>query len=60
MEKITEKGRRGIRWGLMGNLEGLEYADDTCLLSQNFENMKSTLNGIYEEAMKAELFNNCD
>lgn len=49
------KGDRGISFGLRGSLDDLDYADDICLLSHNFNNMQSKINTLVENASKAGL-----
>ena len=45
------KGRkRGIRWGLNGRLEDLDFADDICLLSARFRDMEIKMTKLREEA----------
>jgi len=45
------KGRkRGIRWGLNGRLEDLDFADDICLLSAKFRDMVIKMAKLREEA----------
>jgi len=34
---------RGIRWGFIGRLEDLDYADDICFLAHSFEDMMQKL-----------------
>ncbi|KAJ4442748.1 hypothetical protein ANN_04339 [Periplaneta americana] len=46
---------RGIRWGLSGRLEDLDYADDICLLAHSFKDMKAKLQQLEKEAQKAGL-----
>ncbi|KAJ4428965.1 hypothetical protein ANN_25961, partial [Periplaneta americana] len=46
---------RGIRWGLSGRLEDLDYADDICLLAHSFKDMKAKLQQLEKEAQKVGL-----
>jgi len=36
MRRVTQNKRMGIRWGLHGRSEDLDYTDDVCLLSQRY------------------------
>jgi hypothetical protein len=40
------------------SLEGLEYADDICLLSHKYDHMQSKLNDLCRESRKAGLMIN--
>lgn len=51
MKKVT-KEKRGISWGLQGNLEDLEYADDICLLAHKKTHMKDKLDDVHKQAAK--------
>jgi hypothetical protein len=51
---LTGKAR-GIRWKLTETLEGLDYADEICLLSHTQAHMQSKLNNLCYETKKAGL-----
>lgn len=46
---------RGITWSLNKRLEDLDYADDICLLSQNFADIEAKLKVVESEAAKCGL-----
>jgi Txe/YoeB family toxin of Txe-Axe toxin-antitoxin module len=46
---------RGICWKLTETLEGLDYADDICLLSHSQAHMQSKINNLCYESKKAGL-----
>jgi hypothetical protein len=50
-----QTGKRGIRWGLTGRLDDLDYADDICLLSQSFKDMAEKIDNLQREATTAGL-----
>ena len=49
MLKATRE-ERGIRWGLHGRLEDLDYADDICLMTHSHNDMQAKLDQIATEA----------
>ncbi|XP_055384586.1 uncharacterized protein LOC129614181 [Condylostylus longicornis] len=53
--KETTTTPRGIRWGIMGRLESLEYADDVALLAQSHSDMQRKINLLSEKARVAGL-----
>ena len=55
MRNVTRDRRRGIRWGLVGRLEDLDFADDLCLLSEAHGEMQTKLGDLIKEAGKAGL-----
>jgi hypothetical protein len=52
---ITANKRRGITWKLTERLEGLDYADDICLISQSYNDVKKKLEDLNKEAVKVGL-----
>lgn len=41
-------GNRGIRWGLQGCLEDLDFADDICLLAHRHSHMQDKMRMVEE------------
>lgn len=52
MNKATRE-ERGISWGFHRRLEDLDYADDICLLSHNYNDMAAKITAVQKEAEKA-------
>jgi hypothetical protein len=50
MRKIIAKGKRGIYWNFSERLEDLDFADDLCLLSGNFRDMKQIVKDLIKIA----------
>ena len=42
--------KRGITWRLQVSLEGMEYADDVCLVSHKYEHMQRKLDDLWKES----------
>ena len=55
MKMVTANKRRGITWKPTERLEDLDYADDICLLSQSYKDMKEKLKDLNKEAAKVGL-----
>jgi hypothetical protein len=55
IKMVTANKRRGITWKLTERLEDLDYADDICLLSQSYKDMKQKLEDLNKEAVKVGL-----
>ena len=55
MRNVTRDRRRGIRWGLVGRLEDLDFADDLCLLSEAHGEMQTKFEVLIKEAGKVGL-----
>jgi hypothetical protein len=55
MKMVTANKRRGITWKLTERLEDLDYADDICLVSQSYKDMKEKLEDMNKEAVKVSL-----
>jgi hypothetical protein len=55
MRKVMEKRKKGIQWGLPDILEDLDFADDTCLLSQRYRDMETKLIKLQKDAEDAGL-----
>jgi hypothetical protein len=57
MRKTLGDRKRGIQWGMKDRLEGLDFADDICLLSQRHAriDMKDKLMRLQQEAKLAGL-----
>jgi hypothetical protein len=54
--KITVQNKnRGICWGLQDGLEDLDFADDICLLSSSFKDLKSKINELVDVANELNL-----
>jgi hypothetical protein len=53
MRKTLEDRKRGIQWGMKDRLEDLDFADDTCLLSQRYSDIKAKLIRLQQEAKLA-------
>ena len=47
--------KRGLTWRLKESLEGMEYADDICLVSHKCEHMQKKLDDLWEESKKVGL-----
>ena len=47
--------KRGLTWRLRESLEGLEYADDVCLVSYKYEHMHGKLDDLWKESKMAGL-----
>jgi hypothetical protein len=54
MRKTLGNRKRGTQWGMRDGLEDLDFADDKCLLSQRYSDMKDKLISL-QEAELAEL-----
>ena len=50
VRKATAEKRRWIRWTLTTLLEDLDFADDTALLSSNFNDLHEKTGRLAEEA----------
>jgi hypothetical protein len=59
MKMVTANKRRGITWKLTERFEDLDYADDICLLSQSYKDMKEKLEDMKKEAVKVGLKDEC-
>jgi hypothetical protein len=55
MEKLVRRRHREIQWGMNERMEDLEYADDLCLLTHRFTDIKGKLNNVGEVAQAAGL-----
>jgi hypothetical protein len=55
MEKLVNRRRRGIQWGMNERLGDLEHADDVCLLAHRFTDIKGKLNELGKVAQAAGL-----
>jgi hypothetical protein len=55
IKMVTGNKRRGITWKLTERLEDLDYADDICLLSQSYKDIKEKLEGLNKEAVEVGL-----
>jgi hypothetical protein len=55
MKRVKGLRRREIQWSMKERLEGLDYADDICLLAQRFCDMEEKLKRVKEEAELAGL-----
>jgi hypothetical protein len=55
MRKSLGNRKRGIEWGMKDRLEDLDFADDICLLSQRYSDMKDKLIRLQHEAKLAGL-----
>jgi hypothetical protein len=58
MRKTLGNRKRGTQWGMKDRLEDLEFANDICLLSQRYSDMKDKLIRLEQEAMPAGLNTN--
>jgi len=52
MRNVNRDRRRGIRWGLVDRLENLDFADDSCLLSEAYREMQAKLGDLTQEVRK--------
>ena len=52
MRKATASKRRGIRWNFTILLEDLDFADDTSLLSSQFNDLHKKTGRLAEEAAR--------
>jgi hypothetical protein len=52
---VTANKRRGVAWKLTERLQDLDYADDICLLSQSYKDMKDKLKDLNKKAVKVGL-----
>jgi hypothetical protein len=52
ISRTTQHKERGIQWDLTRKLEDLDFADDICLLAQNFKDMTEKLVDLNIEARK--------
>jgi hypothetical protein len=50
VRNVLKVRKRGIRWGLNGRLEDLDFADNICLLSARFRDMEIKITKLREEA----------
>jgi hypothetical protein len=55
IKMVTANKRRGIIWKLTEGLENLDYADDICVLSQSYKDMREKLEDLNKEAVKVGL-----
>jgi hypothetical protein len=55
MRKTTSMRQRVILWGIRDRPEGLDFADDICLMAQRFHDMEEKLTNLQEEAKRAGL-----
>jgi hypothetical protein len=55
MKRVKGLKKRGLQWSMKQRLEDLDYADDICLLPQEFCDMKEKLKRVKEEAESAGL-----
>jgi hypothetical protein len=55
MRNVNRDRQRGIRWGLVDRLEGLDFADDLCLLSEAYREIQAKLGDLTQEARKVGL-----
>jgi len=40
LRRALDGKKRGLTWRLQESLEGMEYADDVCLVSHKYEHMQ--------------------
>lgn len=52
MRKTVNGKRRGITWNLTETLEDLEYADDACMISHNFQQLRDKMEALQIESSK--------
>jgi hypothetical protein len=52
---MNQDSRQGIPWGLVSNLEDLDFADDLCLLSETHGDMQLKLKHLINKAEKTGL-----
>ena len=50
MKKTTEDKKRGHKWGLMGNLEDLDFAEDLALISETIKHLQDKTNRLVNYA----------
>jgi hypothetical protein len=55
MRRTTEHKQRGIQWDIMLKMEDLDFAEDICLLAQNFNDMTGKLVDLNREARKVRM-----
>jgi hypothetical protein len=55
MRKALGNTKMGIQWGMKDRLKDLDFADDVCLLSQRYSDMKDKLIRLQQEAKLARL-----
>jgi hypothetical protein len=55
LHRALDGKKRGLTWKLKVSLEGMEYADDTCLVSHKYDNMQKKLDDLQEESKKVGL-----
>jgi hypothetical protein len=55
MRKTWGNRKKGIQWGMRDRLEDLDFADDICLLSQRYSDMKDKLIRLQQEIKLAGL-----
>jgi hypothetical protein len=59
MRKAIGGKRRGINWGITEQLEDLDFADDTCLLSHTFSKIETKLKDLKNKGKAVGLKINC-
>ena len=50
MKKNTEDKKRGLRWGIMGHLKDLDFADDLALIPETIKHLQDETNKIVKYA----------
>ena len=55
MKNVTERNNTGIRWKFIENLVDLDFADDSALLSSNFQHMQTKVTKLNNYARKTGL-----
>jgi hypothetical protein len=55
LNKVIKGRKRGLQWRMRERLEGLDFADDICLLAQRWSDIKAKLEKLDIEAAKVGL-----